>query len=733
MKKMSESAGGNSAIIDSSTPAACEAQAELNEWTPSDSASGQPKEALGSTLDVSEDEIEDDESDSLEIDFIDEDAFEAQLALDALNKEDGDFYIPLQDTLAERLRHDPTGSFPVSAYSLYSHDTWVLFKDEFGVVTNFIFNHSNEHKKAIHKAIAWYCLPENAPFQTTRSYVTARTNIRGFNIATRYVLEPNFLSGDPESLQLITARMLDSALDGLKEGKIRNLYALFKLLKLWSTLSAQNLIPVRYQLNVSLEQINTPERRHEVLQLFQGRVSGWIPFNESELGKLLDYGCFWTDKALGCIDEAKKFIVEHELYAYHKKCVTRGKPDLALEKKLNIEIDGRTVLSTNKKDEIVINDGRPERSVSYWWAKSYSDGVDHVRNAVFILVALLTGLRISEIKLLQFHDVYADPDNNEHYVMRINRHKTAKDPNFGEIDEIPIPRFLALSILGLKSLREITISSDNPYVFRSGKSFGRANANQPPSNRSIAKIISEIERLTGVDQIHVHRFRKTIAEILVNRNERNINIIRILFGHKSYTMTLRYIGRNPYLVHTVATAIEQNYTAEFSDLITSIQHGTSSGPGANRLRERINAHKGAFEGKQLRLTILTYVTHLLSSGQPLFIHRTAVGSFCLSTQTYSSPDLPPCLSHRKHIVTGMLPDPSNCDPSCEHAIIVQKAKTALEDNVKFYNNILEKGGSHLSEKSRKMILEKISANTKHLDTSDLQPKVISAIEVTSEQ
>lgn len=62
-------------------------------------------------------------------------------------------------------------------------------------------------------------------------------------------------------------------------------------------------------------------------------------------------------------------------------------------------------------------------------------------------------------------------------------------------------------------------------------------------------------------------------------------------------------------------------------------------------------------------------------------------------------------------------------------MIVQKAQRAMEDNIKFYTNILEKGGNSLSDKSRKAILEKISSNTNHLNKLSQQAELIPALEV----
>lgn len=229
------------------------------------------------------------------------------------------------------------------------------------------------------------------------------------------------------------------------------------------------------------------------------------------------------------------------------------------------------------------------------------------------------------------------------------------------------------------------------------------------------QITKRLQQQLGIDRVHTHRFRKTIAEILINRSERNVDIIRLLFGHASYAMTLRYIGRNPYIVQSVAKAIEENYIQEFTDIITSVKSSSSSGINAQRLVEKIAARPESFSGQSLKVTIFTYVTHLLSSGEPLFIHRTAVGTYCVSTEMYSSPDLPPCLAHHRTTVKDALPEPLHCDTACPHALIVGKAAQALKDNTNFYQQMLDKASDTLSDTSKAMLRQKVLENTRHLE------------------
>jgi hypothetical protein len=98
---------------------------------------------------------------------------------------------------------------------------------------------------------------------------------------------------------------------------------------------------------------------------------------------------------------------------------------------------------------------------------------------------------------------------------------------------------------------------------------------------------------------------------------------------------------------------------------------------------------------------------------------------------YSSPDLPPCLAHYKTVVKGALPEPSSCDTSCPHALIVNKAAKALEDNTNFYQDMLIRAGDTLSETSKAMLRKKVLDNTRHLETlkTNEQYKIIPSMDI----
>jgi integrase len=562
---------------------------------------------------------------------------------------------------------------------------------------------------SIKKSIMYHLIPDFGPFGGIRAYTTTRGHGQKIGIMVDYVLMDNHLSGDSESLSFITTKLLNNALDrARKSPRTTHYYYLFMHIRLWIALSIQQLIPVENRISISGTSIDTPERKIDVIQHFNGSMLSWLPFTEPELKKLVEHAFFWTDKAMPRLQKVADYAQARGLFNNSTLSIVRyGQEDPSIEEHMNTEIEG-TIIT-----KVVVNmRNSPSQGPrwSYSWFSTAIKSLDSIRCAIYILVALVTGLRVSELKSLKFGHLIRGTDGR--FKLQITRWKTSKDPNYkGDKSFIPLPKFVGEKIKNYEALRRSLKGYREGYLFQSV--MGTKKVMRLASVR-IDGLTRKLEAELQIDRIHTHRFRKTIAEILINRNERNVDIIRFLFGHASYAMTLRYIGRNPYIVKSVAKAIEQNYIEEFTDLISSVKTSSSSGQSAHRLVDRITANPEAFSGKQLRVTIFTYVTHLLSSGEPLFIHRTAVGTYCFSIELYSSPDLPPCLAHHTKVIKDAFPEPQLCNPSCSHALIVGKAARALEDNLTFYEQMLIKASATLSENSKKMLRQKILDNAKHL-------------------
>ncbi|MEJ8664998.1 tyrosine-type recombinase/integrase [Pseudomonas sp. LP23] len=625
-------------------------------------------------------------------------------------------------TLLSKLEYYPQGDFPISNYSLFKDNVWTIFKSKDGSATNVSFEGLPNDIASIKKSLIYHLIPDYAPFASIRAYSTTKSHSSNFRVLNQYVFLDNQIIGDARSLKFITPAMLNKALDTAKQSPAFTHYSnLFHLIRFWLSLSAQQLIPVEHRLLISANSVDTPERRQDVVNHFTGSLSTWVPFSEPELKKLAEYAFFWTEKAAPLILKARDFIITNGLDKIRKKHLQTYTERPDLEKELNIEIDGTAIITLSKNFQT---------SAGFWnysWFRSFARSIDSVRNAIYILVALVTGLRSSEISILKFDDIIKTKSGR--FKLRVTRFKTSRDPNYkGDVSFIPLPRFIGIKIQEYQELRSVYGLEREGYLFQSNISSKKVTRQD---SVRVEPITEDLEEILEIDRIHTHRFRKTIAEILINRNERNIDIIRLLFGHHSYAMTLRYIGRNPYIVQSVAHAIEQNYIQDFTDIITALKTSNSSGESARRLAQKISENPDAFSGKQLRVTIFTYVSHLLSSGEPLFIYRTAVGSYCVSTELYSSPDLPPCLARRTETVSKSLPDPLYCDTACPHAVIVGKATRALEDNISFYQHMLDNASDTLPKQSIELLRKKVHDNSRHLETlkSGKHHELIPAMEV----
>ncbi|WP_070888160.1 tyrosine-type recombinase/integrase [Pseudomonas argentinensis] len=648
---------------------------------------------------------------ALAIDLMDdpEEAGEAEeLELERLLVEVTGADTQTQSTLLKKLELYPNGDFPISKHSLYSDPTWIIFKGDDGTVRRVTFNNLSASMAAIKKSIIYHLIPEFSPFGGIRAYSTTHGHSHKFVILAKYVLQDNHLTGDAESLSFITSKILNDALDRAKESSAYTHYHyLFLYIRFWMSLSVQQLIPVEHRISVPATAIDTPERKKDVIGHFNGSIASWAPFAEADLKKMVEYASFWTEKVIAPLQKAAEFAKNNGYLELQSKTITKAQIDIEIEENLNLNIDGKEIITTSR----IKRDYKSGSFWSYSWYSSALASLTEIRNAIYILVALVTGLRVSEIDVLKFEHVILTKSGR--YKLQVTRYKTSNDPNYnGDTTSIPLPKFVGRKVKEYEQLRKDLNAYREGYLFQSVLSTKKIS--KTPSLR-IEHITKKIEEDLNIDRVHTHRFRKTIAEILINRSERNVDIIRLLFGHASYAMTMRYIGRNPYIVQSVAKAIEKNYIDDFTDIVSSVKDTVSSGEGARRILDKIASHPEAFSGKQLKVTVFTYVTHLLSSGEPIFIHRTAVGSYCMTTQLYSSPSLPPCLSHREGIIKNALPDPMFCDTSCIHAVIVAKAKQALQDNMDFYQHMLTAADDTLSENSKVMLRKKVTDNARHLE------------------
>lgn len=604
------------------------------------------------------------------------------------------------------------GEFPVSRDSAYRDLRWRFDTFSCSSACSVNFDHATEGANDLKRALTFYLLPENSHIYGIKSYRSTVKYAGSFALLEKYVLIENHLTATPESLQMISTRMINAALDKARDyDSASNYTSLFYIIKLWLSLSAHELIPAGLRIDVPLKKVAMPERRADLYEKLRANIGACVPFSEEDLSHMMEYALFWIEKGAPRLANLEPVIDKVNRENKVGK-ISRSHPDAELEANFEVKLEGKTIMQVTRH-----NASSPSRPnyFRYTWKGDWAQALDHVRNAIFIMVALITGARASELAPLSISDISNDrEDGSGEYWIRIVRWKTADDPNYnGEVEHLPLPRFIAESVIAYDKPRNIGLETKRHWLFQSNK-IGSSNELEGVTPQILTSLLRQLKEFLPIERIHIHRFRKTIAEILINQDERNIDLIRALFGHKTFQMTLKYIARNPAMVRSVALSLEQSYTDELQEIIKAIRIGAYSGLASSRISEQISAKPDDFQGKKIRISLLEYVTNLLMGGHPLFIKRTAVGTYCMTAEHFKLDSLPPCIQGRDFDGGLPRPDPTNCHYDCRKIIVLEKAKTALGENVKFFQRILDNPKATLPAATYHEIQAKIESYQYHL-------------------
>jgi len=617
--------------------------------------------------------------------------------------------------LIDKMEADPGHSFRVSSYSVYNSDSWTLEKPLHATERRILFKSDVPGGVQLKKMLTYYLLPQFHPLGTLKSFVSTETYAWAYSLIEKYLLAPNSLDATPDSLKVISARLINEALDRVKTtGSARNYFLLYFILTFWNTLSSNHLIPASHCLHVSFGSVDKADRHNDIKNSVASEHRGWRPFSEDELSRLIEYSLFWCETAMSTMLDIKEFLEKNIVPENTHTSFIKSARWAEFEKILGKQIAGTTIcgfIHTQQTTKYTSPDGRLIEYIAnhYRWKRNYKQAIDRIRDGILVFVALITGLRKRELGILKFDDVVESQDGN--FVINITRFKTSDDPNyFGTIESLPLPRFIGSLISSYRQLRSFDDNMRSGLLFEQVVNSKRTNL----VDRSIWRTMSNLGSAVGVVGVHPHRFRKTIAEILISRTERNIDLIRMLFGHRSYTMTLRYIARNPYLVRSVVETMETHYTEAFVDIVAAVRRGEYSGEAAERIALAAQGDPEIFKGTLLRMTVFNYISYLLEAGEPVFIKRTGLGIYCVSTQSYNAHNAPPCISGTQTGDDSFLPDASNCKLHCKNTVILESARLTLERNIDFYSNLLEQSAANLKTAAKAELISQIRINEKHL-------------------
>ncbi|MBC3492422.1 tyrosine-type recombinase/integrase [Pseudomonas taiwanensis] len=614
-----------------------------------------------------------------------------------------------QGNLREKLILFPSGDFPISNYSSYCDAPWILSKTEHEGTITIIFHNTTENLLGLKKAIAYYFLPAFHPLGSVRSFISSKKYAEAFTFLQKYVFDANHLNASEEHISAIGVQLLNQALDEARRYGSANAYnMLYLVITFWIALSEQSLLPKEFCLSVRSIEVDTADRRTDVLNAIRDSFVGWAPFSENELRKQLEFAFFWIDKGAPYLVKAQNYLLKSKIAFVEAK--SYGKRNAEFEKIMGKRLGGITLIGYNVSHSdkkwycAKTGEEKIQRYYLYTWRWSMARAVDKVRDAIFIMFCLMTGMRRRELSALTFDDIHRD--HLGVWKVSFARFKVSNDPNYyGDADELTLPAYLGEAIEVYKKLRSFGRFMLKGYLFQSVISTREVNL----TNRMIKRMSRALGRRLGIDHLHVHRYRKTIAEILIHESEKNVDIIRMIFGHHSYNMTLKYIARNPYLVASVMETLKEHFAADFVDVVRSIKTGVFAGKAAQDLADKLNERPELFSGKVLKITLMQYVSHMFEGGSTFNMQRTALGTLCMSESFTVGSPLPPCLAGNPNLIYPVKPDASNCKIHCPKNLVFEGSRNALAHNIKFYRTILN-SSSKLKQVAIDDLNEKITFN-----------------------
>jgi len=157
----------------------------------------------------------------------------------------------------------------------------------------------------------------------------------------------------------------------------------------------------------------------------------------------------------------------------------------------------------------------------------------NLRNHLLIILGLNTALRISDILLLRWGDLYdAERDKPQ-------AHLSLREQKTGKANCI---RLNKNTVEAMKRYRDYLCGQkkkpeDNTFVFR-----GQKNENEPITRVQAFRIIKKAAKECGMDEtVSCHSLRKTFGYCAWKQGISPVLLMHI-YNHSSYQVTKRYLG-----------------------------------------------------------------------------------------------------------------------------------------------------------------------------------------------
>ena len=517
------------------------------------------------------------------------------------------------------------------------------------------------------------------------------------------------------------------------------LYVLTRFLNMWSELSEAKLLPKYLELKYKLTDVLKPETAKNINKFLDDAQNTWTPLHPETIKTCFDESVNYIRVYSGSIIEANNLIRSRPRNKAKEKTVigmvrSDGKTKDIFKKLSTLETPYIVGTTTKLFSLRVITKRVKSRGYKCGWQdrtwveiKQVRPQVIHLKRACIFIIGLFTGMRRREIAELEAKPTYTKNGND---YLDITRFKTSHDPNdLGEPDSIPVPKIVAEAIdvlLRLFAINRQELNSDYLLVTDIVTSKKYEKIKIDTVGKDVRAFIEEF----GGESGHAHQLRKTLAWLLISRSEANVDLIRQLFGHKSYGMTLRYILRNELMVANVMELIEHNYTKDLHEALTDIADGKAAGKLAEEIRNRADNQR--FKGQLLATDIETFVHESLAAGVPLFVSQIPIGGFCICAEDLSE-KLPPCIVNSKE----NKPQPEFCDyKKCPHVLFNKEAISNIGKQISYYQTKLryldDSSNDALIEHYENEVIENQALLKRTKSKEHFKEELIDTVEVESE-
>ena len=497
-----------------------------------------------------------------------------------------------------------------------------------------------------------------------------------------------------------------------KNGNFYFLESTIRLLSNWHKISQYRMLPTWCKLAYSSHEIIDKKDRKRIYELRDNEQGTWLPLEPDTLKS-----CF--DKAKDYVEIYSKNIIEAHNIIKNRPRHNDKECKLTLVRK-----DGMTKGTFKKLQKLEIpkqrENGKPlfaiQENSKMVRSKGYASGfqprtwlnIDEIRpqviqlkRACIYIIAFFAGLRRREIAELPHQTPHYD---GTYWWINIVRFKTEDEPiSEGRKDIIPVPKIVADAINVLVKLFQHTRDElCSNYLIVSDKLTKKRY-----EKIKIATITKDIRCFTtefSTECGHPHQLRKSIAWILISRDEKNIDLIRQLFGHKSFKMTLTYILSNKLLMSNIIELIELNYAEELLEVFDKIFEGELVGNVEKSIHSRANNKH--FKGQILNTKLETFLDDLQSSGVQVYVSKLPIGAFCLTEGELKNKQLPCTLKNDQ-----LTPQPKFCDyKNCPNILHSEESAENIRKQADYYRVKLNHLPDTASEVLRRYYQSEIEEN-----------------------